>query len=113
MKVPSSRTQTTSYRANRSVGLKRIFSTRQHCEDRRMNKNRGFTLVELMVALTVMLVLMVAAPSFVTLIKNNRQTINVNTLLLAMTAARDEAIKRNGAVSVCQTDDGQECSDGG
>ena len=78
-----------------------------------MNKKRGFTLVELMIAMTVMVILMVAAPSFVTLIKNNRQTIQVNTLLLAMTAARDEAIKRNGSVSVCQTDDGVECTDSG
>ena len=79
--------------------------------DRGRTRSRGFTLVELMIVITVIVILMSTAPSFVTIVKNNRQTLQINSLLLALTAARDEAIKRNGAVSVCQTADGSECTD--
>ena len=69
--------------------------------DKGSNKVRGFTLVELMIVTTVIVILMSTAPRFVTIVKNNRQTLQINSLLLALTAARDEAIKRNGLVSVC------------
>lgn len=85
-----------------------------HAVNSRAKKtSRGFTLVELMVTMTVIVILMAAAPTFVSIIKNNRQAIEVNTLLMAMAGARDEAIKRNTQVSVCQTSDGEECTDEG
>lgn len=61
----------------------------------------GFTLIELMVALTIMGVLAaVAAPSFSSLIANQRARAASTDLYAALTLARSEAIKRNLPVSL-------------
>jgi type IV fimbrial biogenesis protein FimT len=78
-----------------------------------MIKPNGFTLVEVMVTLVIAATLLFSIPSFVGIIKNNRQTTQANSLFFALTAARDESIKRNGPVSVCQSDDGADCSNTG
>ena len=55
----------------------------------------GFTLLELMVTITVAaMVLGLGVPSFVDLIRNNRAATNVNELLTAFSIARSESIKR-------------------
>ena len=69
-----------------------------------MAKSRpgGFTLVELMVTLTVLAILVgVALPSFRDMILNNRRTAIVNDLVSSLLLARSEAIKRGQPVSVC------------
>jgi type IV fimbrial biogenesis protein FimT len=67
-----------------------------------MNAQRGFTLVELLVTMTVAAILLAAAaPSLRDLIQNNRATAYANELVLAMTIARAEALKRPGPVTVC------------
>ncbi|MDA1074954.1 MAG: GspH/FimT family pseudopilin [Proteobacteria bacterium] len=78
-----------------------------------MNKDTGFTLVELMVGLAIAAILLFSAPSFVNIVKNNQQATQVNSLLMALTNARDEAITMNSTVSVCQSDDRLECTDSG
>lgn len=63
---------------------------------------RGFTLVELMVVLTVAAILLaLAAPSFSDMIMNNRQTVTINELIGDLNLARSEAIKRRQQVLVC------------
>lgn len=65
----------------------------------------GFTLVELMTAITLVVIIMaVAAPSFVTFQRNAQLTSNANTLLSSLTAARAEAMKRGRNVTVTPVD---------
>jgi type IV fimbrial biogenesis protein FimT len=67
-----------------------------------MKSQSGFTLVELMVTLTVAAILLaMSAPSMRDLIQNNRATAYANEMVLAFTIARAEALKRNGPVTVC------------
>lgn len=65
-------------------------STRRHA------RLRGFTLIELMVVLAIIVVLaMVAVPSFVSFQRNSQLTSVANALLASVNAARGEAMKRN------------------
>ncbi len=65
-------------------------------------KSRGFTLVELLVTLTVAAILMgVAAPSFEQALANSQQTTVYNSVVSSMRLARSEAIKQSSSVSVC------------
>lgn len=64
--------------------------------------SRGFTLVELMITLTVAVVLtVIAVPSFRNMINSNRLTTAANEMVGALNLARMEAIKRNGSVQFC------------
>jgi type IV fimbrial biogenesis protein FimT len=74
-------------------------------------RNRGFTLVELAITLTVLGVLMaVAIPSFRMVQNSNRLSAAANDLVASLQAARMEAIRRNGRVVVCGSADGATCS---
>ena len=64
-------------------------------------RTRGFTIVELVVAMTVMgLLLALAVPMYDTLVSNNRTRAAAYSLASALAFARDEAVKRNNTVSV-------------
>ncbi|ROU00671.1 prepilin-type N-terminal cleavage/methylation domain-containing protein [Marinobacter sp. R17] len=66
-----------------------------------MRKNRGFTLVELLVTLAVLaIVISIAAPSFSNMTANNRITSTTNTLVGMLNLARAEAVKRARVVQV-------------
>jgi len=66
-----------------------------------MKYSRGFTLVELMIALAVLAVVVtVAVPSFTSLLERNRLTSTTNQLLGFINGARVEAIKRNAIVRI-------------
>lgn len=71
---------------------------------------QGFTIIELMVVVTVMAILMgLAAPAFNNTIRDNRVVTASNGYAAAIATARAEAVKRGRMVSVCPSADGQAC----
>lgn len=71
----------------------------------------GFSLMELMTALTVLGVLLaMAVPGFREFTRSNRVTAAHNDLVTALTLARSEALKRSAPVSACASADGAACS---
>ena len=74
---------------------------------------RGFTLIELMVTLSVgVLLMMVAIPSLTTYKRNAELTSVANTLLAAINAARGEAMKRGRNAFVVPTNNGTDWNQG-
>ncbi len=75
------------------------------------SKQSGFTLVELMVTLSVAAILLaIAAPSFDEAVGTSRLSSNVSELSSAVQLARSEAIRRNRRATLCRSDDGSTCS---
>lgn len=69
----------------------------------------GFTLIELMVAVTVLgILLALAIPSFVDLMRNSQRSSAVNDLLADMTFARSESARRGRIMAVCANDPGSD-----
>ncbi len=63
---------------------------------------RGFNLLELMAALAVLGILFaIGVPSFTQMIRNNRVVANTNELVVALSAARSEAVRRGLPIAVC------------
>lgn len=76
-----------------------------------LSMRRGFTLIELMVAIAVMAVLLAtAAPSFNNALLGSRLNAYANNLVSSAIVARSEAIKRNSAVTLCASSDGTSCA---
>ena len=72
-----------------------------------MQKNNGFTLIELMVTIAVMAIIaMMAAPSFNSLIENQKLRKSTNTLVQEIKAARMKAIldKKNITLKLSSSD---------
>jgi type IV fimbrial biogenesis protein FimT len=79
-----------------------------------MNTSRGFTLIESMVAIAVMLVLMaIAVPSFRDASRGSQLRSAANDLVTSAHFARSEAIKRNAPVTMCMSFDGVNCAGSG
>ena len=74
----------------------------------------GFTLIEMMVTLTILGVLaMLAAPSFNQAMLGNKLASSANRFVASAQLARSEAIKRNAVVRICSSADGATCAGGG
>lgn len=74
-------------------------------------RQRGFTLLELMVTLAVAAIIVtVGIPGMRQLIQNNRAATSANNLVSAMQMARSEALKRGSNVTVCASSDGATCT---
>lgn len=66
-----------------------------------MKNLRGFTLIELMITITVVAILLsLAIPSFDNIIRENRMTTQTNELITAISIARSEAIRQGVQVDV-------------
>jgi type IV fimbrial biogenesis protein FimT len=75
---------------------------------------RGFTLIEVLVTLTVMAVLLaVVVPSFQSAFLSNRLASYANSWMASAQVARAEAIKRNKQVVLCRSEDGDTCTASG
>lgn len=71
-----------------------------------IHNEKGFTLVELMVTLSVAAILLTqGVPAFRSTIQNSRISSNTNDLVADINVARSEAISRNVAVILCRSDD--------
>lgn len=67
-------------------------------------RNSGFTLIELMVTISVLAILLsIAVPSFQSFVLNSRLTATTNDLASALAVARSEAVKRATRVTVCKS----------
>ncbi|WP_420993330.1 GspH/FimT family pseudopilin [Cupriavidus sp. 30B13] len=72
----------------------------------------GFTLIELMVALSVLAILAAAAiPNFSSFLHRSRITSESSRLVSDIETARSEAARRNATVTICPTMDGASCTD--
>jgi type IV fimbrial biogenesis protein FimT len=79
-----------------------------------LSLSRGFTLIEVLVTLTVLAVLtMVAAPSFNDAFLSNKLASFANSFVASAQLARSEAIKRNAVVRLCSSADGAGCATAG
>lgn len=75
---------------------------------------RGFTAVELMVAMSIAAILAaMAIPSFTSLMAKYRLSNENTSLMLDFILARGEAVSRSTRVTVCQSSDGLTCTAGG
>lgn len=72
---------------------------------------RGYTIIELMLGITVMSILLaVAVPSFLDTVRRNRLVAHNNEFISGLNLARSEALKRGGSVTVCASADQATCS---
>lgn len=64
--------------------------------------NKGFTLIELMVTISIVgIMAAIAVPNFTTFIQNSRIVAQANDLVTSLNYARSEAVKRWQGITVC------------
>ncbi|MGB9128631.1 MAG: GspH/FimT family pseudopilin [Thiobacillus sp.] len=72
---------------------------------------RGFTLIELMVTLSVLAILLaVAIPNYQIFVVSSRVASQANDMVASLSLARSEAVKRSANVTVCASSDGATCT---
>lgn len=75
-----------------------------------MNRQNGFTIIELMIAvMLVALLLTLGVPSFTNTIEQNRLATEINSLISTLQYARSESVKTGKRITVCRSDDGVDC----
>jgi len=76
--------------------------------------SHGFTLIELMIVVVIVgVIMLVAAPSYSTLIQRTRLKSFANEVVSSVYLARSEAIKRNATMTLCTSSDQETCTGGG
>ena len=76
-------------------------------------RNRGFTLIELMVTLTIATVLVSLSVSIPKLLQHETITSETNSLIADLSLTRSEAVKTGEQVLICKTQDQLQCSRSG
>ena len=75
-----------------------------------MRRNAGFTLIELVTTMSVLVILAgIAAPSFAAFLERQRASAAMNSLMTHMALARVSAITRNRRAVLCPSTDGRNC----
>lgn len=75
--------------------------------------NRGFTVIELLITLSVASILLaVAAPSYRIFVQDNQLIAQSNNFFSAMMLAKSEAIKRSSPATICPSTNGTTCAGG-
>jgi type IV fimbrial biogenesis protein FimT len=73
-----------------------------NCSRMDCQRQRGFTMIELLVTLSIAAIMLtIAVPSFRDFVQNSRMTSQTNDFVLALASARSEAVKRGLFVTVC------------
>lgn len=73
-------------------------------------RQRGFSLIELMVVVAITAILLVIGlPSFQGSMRSNRVATATNELMSSFALARSEAIRSPGGAAICSTEDGSSC----
>ena len=79
-----------------------------------MNRQTGFTMIELLTAVAIAAVLLVIAlPNYQQMIKNNCMTTDANSLVSSLQQARSEAVKRSTTTTVTATNTGDSSNEWG
>ncbi len=80
----------------------------------RIRKGEGYTLIELMITLTIAAIMTILAiPGFRTLIQNNRAINITNDIAASLNYSRSEAVGRGNGVAVCASVDTAQSACGG
>ncbi len=78
-----------------------------------MKNQNGFTLIELMITISIVaIVLTVAIPSFNKTVANNRLTTHLNDFIASANYARSEAVKRGARITMCPSANASTCTAG-
>jgi len=76
----------------------------------RSAQQSGFTLIEAMITISIMLVLTGMAFGTVSVARDFETVTDINDLMADLYYSRTEALKRHSTITICRSDDGETCS---